>query len=107
MSLPPSTLLKSEEAVGGPCPVEGGLRLCCGQRALRCHQQQFGLPVGPARDLLDVTDRGIRLGQRIADQPGCQQNGTAVDTEGWRRYIQRPVAGSSFINKCERRGKIS
>ena len=92
--------------MGSLCPVEGGLRLCCGQRAPRCHQQQFGFPVGPARDLLDVTDRGIRFGQRIADQPGGQQDGAAVDTEGWRWHIQRPVASSSLINKCERRGKI-
>ena len=51
--------------------------------------------------------RGVRLGQRVTDQPGRQQDGAAVDAEEWRRHIQRPVAGSSFINKGERRREIS
>ena len=57
-------------------------------------------------DLLDLTYRGIRLGQRVADQPGRQQYGTPVDAEGWRGHVQRPVPGGGIIEERKRGGKI-
>ena len=90
--LPPGTLLGPEQAVGSLRPVQGGLRLRGGQRAVGRHQQQFGLLGGPATDLLDVTYRGLRLGQRVAGQPGRQQDLAPVEAE--RLASARSAAGS-------------
>ena len=97
MGLPPGALLGPEQAVRGLRAVNGCLRLRCGQRAVGRHQQQFGLLGGPAMGVLDITDRRVRLGQRVAGQPGRQQHGAPVDAEGWYRHTERPVAGRGHI----------
>ncbi len=58
-------------------------------------------------DLLDITQRSVRLGQRVADQPGRQQYSAPVDAEGWRRNIQRPEAGGGLIKVRKRSREVT
>ena len=99
MGLSPGTLLRPEQAVGSLSPVQGCLRLRCGQRAVGCHQQQFGFLGRPAMGLLDIVHCGICLGQRFADQSGRQQHVASVVAEEWRRHVQRPVAGGGLVEE--------
>jgi hypothetical protein len=107
VGLPPCILLRPEETVRSLCPVKGGLRLRRGQRAVGRHQKQFGLLGGPAMGPLDITYRIVRLGQRVAGQPGRQQHSGPLEAESWRRNIKRPVAGGSLLEVRKRHRKVS
>ena len=107
VSLPPGALLRPEQAVGSLGPVQGCLRLPCGQRAGGRHQQQFGFLGRPAMRLLDIPDGRVRLGQCLTGQPGCQQHVAAVEAEEGRGHVQRPVPGGRFIQERQRGGQVS
>ena len=107
MGLPPAVLLRPEEAVSSLRPLHGSLWLRRGQRAVGRRQQQFRFLGGPAMGLLNVANRRIRLGQRLASQPGGQQCIAAVEAENERRNIQRAVTGGGLVKERKRCRKIT
>lgn len=106
LGLPPGALLGAEQPVGGLRPVERHLRAPGGQRAVGRHEQQFGSFRHPAADLFEVSNRCVRLGERVAEQPGREQHRAAVGAQGRQRHAERPEPRGRLVEKCEGGGKV-
>jgi hypothetical protein len=73
--------------MGRPRPLERSIGPHCGQSAACRHQQELSLLGGPAAGSLDLVDRVICLGERVAGQSGGQQHTAPVKAKVGRRHL--------------------
>ncbi len=58
-------------------------------------------------DLLEVPHRHLRLGERVAGQPGREQHGTPVEAEGGHEHAKRSVPCACLIEPGKRRREVT